>query len=93
MRYMQQRPPARPLVVFGGGRVRVMGAAGRLKPDDIRHVLRAVLWRLDIGNDPSAVAAWDKWVQDHAPKPMSWGPQRPLTASLRELLEGRIQVG
>lgn len=89
MRYIQQSQPARPLVVFGGGRVRVMGAADRLKPEDIRHVLRAVLWRLDIGNDPSAVAAWDKWVSEHAPAPRSWGVSRPLTVSLREALEAR----
>ena len=89
MRYMQQRPPARPLVMFAGGCVRVVGASGRLRPDDIHHALRAVLWRLDIGDDPEAVAAWDKWVSEHAPAPRSWGVSRPLTVSLREALEAR----
>jgi len=75
--------------MLGGGRVRVVGAPPRLRHEDIEHALRAVLWRLDIEDDPEAVAAWDKWVSEHAPAPRSWGVSRPLTVSLREALAAR----
>lgn len=75
--------------MFGGGRVRVVGAPPRLRHEDIEHALRAVLWRLDIGDDPEAVAEWDRWVREQAPKPRSWGAGRPLTVSLGEALRAQ----
>ena len=73
----------------GGRRVEVLGYPPRMRQEDIEHILRAVLWRMAIGDDRAAVAEWDRWVRERGPKPRSWGASRPLTASLGEALSAR----
>lgn len=72
-----------------GRRVEIRDYPPRMRQKDIEHILRAVLWRMAIGEDGAAVAEWDRWVREHAPKPRSWGAGRPLTVSLGELLAER----
>ena len=72
-----------------GRRIEVRGYPPRMRQEDIEHILRAVLWRMAIGEDGAAVAEWDRWVREHAPKPRSWGAGRPLTVSLGEALRAR----
>ncbi len=72
-----------------GRRIEVRGYPLRMRQEDIEHILRAVLWRMAIGEDRAAVAEWDRWVREQAPKPRSWGASRPLTVSLGEALRAR----
>jgi hypothetical protein len=72
-----------------GRRVEIRDYPPRLRQEDIEHIVRAVLWRMAIGEDRAAVAEWDRWVREQAPKPRSWGATRPLTVSLGELLAER----
>ena len=72
-----------------GRRVEIRDYPSRMRQEDIEHILRAVLWRMAIGDDKAAVAEWDRWVREQAPKPRSWGAGRPLTVSLREALRAR----
>ena len=73
----------------GGRRVEIRDYPPRMRQEDIEHILRAVLWRMAIGDDKAAVAEWDRWVREQAPKPRSWGASRPLTVSLGEALSAR----
>ena len=73
----------------GGRRVEVLGYPPRMRQEDIEHILRAVLWRIEIGDDRVAVAEWDRWVREHGPKARSWGAGQPLTVSLGEALRAR----
>ena len=70
-------------------RVEVRGYPPRMRQEDIEHILRAVLWRMAIGDDRAAVAEWDRWVRERGPKPRSWGASRPLTVSMSEALRAR----
>ena len=72
-----------------GRRVEIRDYPPRLRQEDIEHILRAVLWRMAIGDDKAAVAEWDRWVREQAPKPRSWGASRPLAVSLGEALSAR----
>lgn len=72
-----------------GRRVEIRDYPPRLRQEDIEHILRAVLWRMAIGEDRAAVAEWDRWVREQAPKPRSWGAGRPLTVSMGEALKAR----
>jgi hypothetical protein len=72
-----------------GRRIEVRGYPPRMRQEDIEHILRAVLWRMAIGEDRVAVAEWDRWVREQAPKPRSWGAGRPLTVSMGEALSAR----
>ena len=72
-----------------GRRVEVRGYPPRMRQEDIEHAVRAVLWRMAIGDDRAAVAEWDRWVREHGPKARSWGAGRPLTVSLGEALRAR----
>jgi len=72
-----------------GRRVEIRDYPPRLRQEDIERILRAVLWRMAIGEDRAAVAEWDRWVREQAPKPRSWGAGRPLTVSMGEALKAR----
>ena len=72
-----------------GRRIEVRGYPPRMRQEDIEHAVRAVLWRMAIGDDRAAVAEWDRWVREQAPKPRSWGAGRPLTVSMGEALKAR----
>jgi len=72
-----------------GRRVEIRDYPPRLRQEDLERILRAVLWRMAIGEDRAAVAEWDRWVREQAPKPRSWGAGRPLTVSLGEALKAR----
>lgn len=72
-----------------GRRIEVRGYPPRMRQEDIEHIQRAVLWRMAIGEDRVAVAEWDRWVREQAPKPRSWGAGRPLTVSMGEALSAR----
>jgi len=72
-----------------GRRIEVRGYPPRMRQEDIEHAVRAVLWRMAIGDDKAAVAEWDRWVREQAPKPRSWGAGRPLTVSMGEALKAR----
>ena len=72
-----------------GRRIEVRGYPPRMRQEDIEHAVRAVLWRMAIGEDRVAVAEWDRWVREQAPAARSWGAGRPLTVSLGEALRAR----
>lgn len=72
-----------------GRRIEVRGYPPRMRQEDIEHAVRAVLWRMAIGDDKAAVAEWDRWVREHGPKARSWGAGRPLTVSMGEALKAR----
>lgn len=72
-----------------GRRVEIRDYPPRMRQEDVEHILRAVLWRMAIGEDRAAVAEWDRWVREQAPKPRSWGTSRPLMVSLGEALRAR----
>lgn len=89
MRYSEMSEPPRPRVRFAANntRVTVYGGPGRVRGDDIEHLLRAVLWRLSAGDDPEELVRWAQWVKRHTPQPIRWGSGDPLTAPVGEVLE------
>lgn len=73
----------------GGRRVEIRDYPPRMRQEDIEHAVRAVLWRMAIGDDPEARVMWARLVVANAPKPRRWGASGPLMVSMAEILACR----
>lgn len=73
----------------GGRRIEVRGYPKRVRPEDIEHTLRAVLWRMAAEGDPGAIAHWRRWAEANEPEPRELGTREPLKATMAEILAHR----
>lgn len=73
----------------GGRRVEARGYPKRVRPEDIEHTLRAVLWRMVAEGDPGAIAHWRRWAEANEPEPRELGTREPLRVTVAEALAFR----